>query len=68
MRTVQIIAIILLGLYLIPTTLSLIAGGMALAQNGPNDSYTLGTFMGSLVVELVLLVIISRIFKALRRR
>jgi len=68
MRAVRIITIILLGLFLVPCTVALLGAGIALAQGGPNNSYMLGSFMGSLLIELVVLAIMSRIFKALRRR
>jgi hypothetical protein len=64
-KALKVFGIVIVSLMLIPSTLNVAAAGLALSRAG-DSSTSIGFFMGTLLAELVLLAIFSRLLKSLR--
>ena len=62
MFILRAIGLFVVGTLFFLSCLNLLAAGLLLAQNG-GDSYSLGRFMGQLLFTVVMLAVVSRLWK-----
>lgn len=62
MRVARVVGLSVVGLIFLWSCLNLVAAGLLMNQSG-NESYSLGRFMGRLLFTVVMLAVLSRLWK-----